>query len=123
MILITGAVLAILIGLTHSILGERYILVRLLRMEQLPRLFGDDSFTRNTLRFAWHLTTIAWWGFGVMLWMAAGSGEMKHVVLLTSGAVFLLSGLLSFVFTRGRHLSWIVFWIVAGISFYCGLNN
>ena len=35
-----------------------------------------------------------------------------------TGTVFALSGLLSAGFTRGRHLSWIVFWAIAGLSFY-----
>ncbi len=35
-----------------SILGEKYILIRLLRRD-LPNLFSGDSFTKQTLRFAW----------------------------------------------------------------------
>jgi len=116
-----ASVLCFFIGLAHSMLGEKYILVRLLRFEKLPRLFGNDHFTRHTLRFAWHLTTVAWWGFGVLLWTVTGGGDMMHVVLLTSGTVFLISGLLSFVFTRGRHLSWIVFWAIAAISLAAAL--
>jgi hypothetical protein len=50
------------IGLAHSVLGERYILMRLFRHTDLPKLFGGTEFTIRALRFAWHLTTIAWWG-------------------------------------------------------------
>ena len=57
----TGAVLASAIGLTHSVLGDRYVLIRLFR-RPLPKLFGGEWFTRRTLGFAWHLTTLAWWG-------------------------------------------------------------
>lgn len=46
-------------GIAHSYLGERYILTRLFRRDDLPRLFGGTAFTTATLRFAWHLTTIA----------------------------------------------------------------
>lgn len=27
-------------------------------LEDLPRLLGGTEFTKNTLRFAWHLTTV-----------------------------------------------------------------
>jgi len=47
-----AASLAIFIGAAHSILGERYILVRLFRRKNLPELLGSDFFTRRTLRFA-----------------------------------------------------------------------
>ncbi|MFT5881048.1 MAG: hypothetical protein ACI86X_002187 [Moritella sp.] len=60
--LITGALLAIFIGLVHSYLGELFILTRLFRQD-LPKLLGNDWFTKRILRFAWHLTTVAWWGF------------------------------------------------------------
>ncbi len=60
-LLYIGALLAIGIGIAHSYLGERYILIRLFRRDDLPKLFGGPEFTIQTLRFAWHLTTIAWW--------------------------------------------------------------
>ncbi|MBA7630226.1 MAG: hypothetical protein GH143_08270 [Calditrichaeota bacterium] len=49
--LIVGAVLTFAIGLAHSYLGERYILIRLFRRSNLPQLFGSDDFTKRTLRF------------------------------------------------------------------------
>ena len=56
------AFLTFTIGVAHSVLGERYILIRLFRRNNLPKLFGGPEFTILTLRFAWHITTIAWWG-------------------------------------------------------------
>ena len=53
-----AALLAVLLAVAHSSLGERFILIRLLRRQDLPRLFGSDRFTRGTLRFAWHLTSV-----------------------------------------------------------------
>jgi hypothetical protein len=53
------AFLALAVGLVHSVLGEHYILVRLLRRTDLPALFCGTEFTIRTLRFAWNLTTIA----------------------------------------------------------------
>jgi hypothetical protein len=57
-----AAGLCIAIGLAHSVLGERYILIRFFRRTDLPKLFRGAELTIRTLRFAWHLTTIAWQG-------------------------------------------------------------
>ncbi len=112
--LVVAALLCIGIGLAHSILGERYILIRLFRRTDLPHLFGSDEFTRRTLRFAWHLTTLAWWGFGwQLLALAQGGADPAGVVLTAVGAVFGVSAVVALVGSRGRHLSWIVFGAIA----------
>lgn len=109
-----AAILCFLLGLAHSVLGERYILIRLFRSESLPKLFGDDWFTRQTLRFAWHITTVMVWGFGVLLLFAARPEvDLANNLLMTTAITFALCGLLALGFTRARHLSWIVFFAVA----------
>jgi hypothetical protein len=123
-VLIVAALLCFLIGVVHSYLGERYILIRLFRETRLPRLFGSDFFTRRTLRFAWHLTTVAWWGLGYLLWAVAHApADLESVVLGTVSAVFMVSGALALVASRGKHLSWIVFLAIAGLAAYVGLNG
>ena len=110
--LLAAGALAVGIGAAHSYLGERYILIRLIRRSDLPKLFGSDQFTRRTLRFAWHLTTVAWWGFGALFvvmaetvpgpraWQAVGSVAV---------AVFGGSALVTAIGSRGRHVAWLVF--------------
>ena len=49
--LLAAAVLAVLLSLAHSYLGERYILMRLFRRDDLPKLLGGTDFTTRTLRF------------------------------------------------------------------------
>jgi hypothetical protein len=83
----------------HSFLGERYILNRLFKRDNLPHLFGSDQFTKGTLRFAWHITTLAWFGFAALLMLKPDS----TVVLLTVSLVFALSGVLSGFYTKGKH--------------------
>ncbi len=39
-LLYIAAFLTFAIGVVHSILGERYILIRLFRRDNLPKLFG-----------------------------------------------------------------------------------
>jgi hypothetical protein len=110
-----AAVLIFLTGLAHSVLGERYILIRLFRRDNLPPLFGGTSFTTQTLRFAWHITTVAWWGFALLLWQAASGALTVRGMLEVLGYTSVLSGLLPLVLTRGRHLSWVVFFAVGAI--------
>jgi hypothetical protein len=109
--LIVAAVLTVLTGVAHSYLGERYILIRLFRRSDLPNLFGSDVFTRRTLRLAWHLTTIAWWGNAVLLWaLAQGSARLGLRVL--SGTLF-VSAVVTAIGSRGRHLAWPVILLIA----------
>ena len=120
-LLCVAAALTVLIGLAHSYLGERYILTRLFR-RPLPPLFGSDGFTRRTLRFAWHLTTVAWYGFAALLLLWARQGgratELRIVAL-----TFLVTALVTLISSRGRHLAWPVFlaiailaWLTAGLA-------
>ncbi|WP_197017249.1 hypothetical protein [Pseudoxanthomonas suwonensis] len=73
-----AAFLAIAMGLAHSVLGERDILMRLFRRADLPKLFGGTEFTARTLRFAWHVTSIAWFGFAALLLRAGGEGPAER---------------------------------------------
>ncbi len=113
--LIVAAALAAGVGLAHSWLGERYILIRLFRRPNLPHLFGSDSFTKRTLRFAWHLTTVAWWGFAGLLVLAAaapGAGGTSGALKVIA-ATFLVSSVLALAGSRGKHFSWVVFLAIA----------
>lgn len=112
-----GAALAIGIGAAHSYLGERFVLTRLFRGPDLPHLFGSDVFTRRTLRFAWHLTTVAWCGFAWVLVLLARQPSAREVGTAVAGT-FAASALLTFVGSRGRHLAWPVFAVIAATAWY-----
>ena len=119
-----AAILCFVVGLVHSVLGERYILIRLFRRDNIPHLFGSDYFTKGTLRFVWHITTFAWWGFGYLLWLISTSQDISsQTVLYVISAVSLFSGIFSFGFTKGKHLSWLVFLGIAGITYYAAING
>ena len=110
--LISAAVLAVAIGAAHSILGERYLIGRILRITDLPTLFGDDSFTRQTLRYGWHLATVAWLGLAAVLVVLSGAlpaVKVGDAVIFAIALTFLVNTILAVVVTRGRHLSWVVF--------------
>ena len=112
---VAAAVLVVGIGIAHSWLGERYILMRLFRRHNMPHLFGSDDFTKRTLRFAWHITTVAWLGAAALLLVLA-----SHPVDATArmfsrviAATFLVSSIVALLGSRGRHLSWVVFLLIA----------
>lgn len=119
-----GASLAVFIGFLHSLLGEKFILTRLFQRTNLPHLFGSDWFTKRVLRFAWHLTTVAWWGFAAILVVLEKPSTTTHSDLLfIIGGVFVMSGIIAAGFTRGKHLSWIVFWAIAASCFYTAVQT
>lgn len=115
-LLYLAAFLAVGLGAAHSWLGERYILVRLFRRGNLPQLFGSAEFTTRTLRFAWHLTTLAWWGFAALLVQLAQSSLTASSAAQVLGYTFIASGLLPLFITRGRHWSWLVLFAIGGIA-------
>lgn len=110
--LVVATFLIVAIGLAHSYLGERYIFARLFR-QPLPKLFGSDHFTKQTLRFAWHITTIAWIGFAALVLMLNFGGASESRVLMTIGVTFAATAITALLASRGKHLSWAVFGAIA----------
>lgn len=113
--LLVAIMLLLGIGVVHSYLGEKYILMRLFR-RPLPKLFGDDTFTRRTIRFAWHLLTVAWFGFAAVLALAYLDRVSQPALLEVVGVTFAVTAATALVASRGRHLSWLVF---AAVSIIC----
>ena len=111
--LVAAAVLAALLGTVHSYLGERFILLPLFRRHPLP------DFVRRTLRLAWHVTTVLAFGFtGLLLVMALPDREATRTMAGIISATFALSGVVSLVISRGRHLSWIVFFAIGALVWF-----
>src|SRR5690606_12140008 len=114
-----AAVLAVALGAAHSLLGERYILSRLFRRNDLPKLFGSSEFTTRPLRFAWHITTVAWCGFAALL-VHAGRGDLTvSGMLQIIGLAVVASRAVPSPRTRGQHLSWLVLFVIGGIALWC----
>ncbi len=97
-----AAILMVLLAGAHSVLGERFIIARLMRRAQ-PELFGDDAFTKQTLRFAWHVTTIAWFALATAL-LLIPSPALGWIVVASLAA----TSIMTVAVTRGKHLSWVV---------------
>ena len=110
------------IGILHSVLGERYILKRLFRRDDLPKIFGSADFTIRTLRFAWHLTTIAWWGFAAIILLLAERAISFASLSTILAVTFLTTGAIALIASRGRHFAWPVFLFIGAVCLYAAIN-
>jgi hypothetical protein len=112
-----ASVLLLLFAFAHSYLGERYIHIPLLKRGHLPKIFGSDLLTARTLRFAWHLTTLAWIGIAVIL-LVLDTSPMHTLIARIIIGISLTSAILAGTLSRGRHFSWIVFLTIALVVWF-----
>jgi hypothetical protein len=121
MLYLAAAILTFLLGLAHTVLGERYLLIPLFKYEEVPKLFGSRAFARRVFRFAWHLTTILMWALAVVILVLSleGSVEVPRVVVWILAVCFLSCGVLSAVVTRLKHFSWLIF-LTIGLLLWIG---
>jgi hypothetical protein len=118
-LLLLAAVLTVALGIAHSWIGERRLIGPLLAPERRTGVLAASGFARQTLRFAWHITSVAWWGMAAVLiavsnWPIDRAGRWTLIAL---GTTFLISGVTTLVVSRGRHLAWPVFLAVAGLCY------
>lgn len=110
-----AAALTAAVGLVHSWLGERWLIGPLLAPETRRGLLGASAFARRTLRFAWHLTTLAWWAIAAIFAVLAPAplAFPANRILMILAVAFFLTGLIVLFASRGRHLAWPVFLAIA----------
>ena len=112
-LLLTAAILAILLGLAHSFLGERLIFSRWRKTPpDIPRAH------RQIIWASWHVLTLLGWAIAaILLWAAQDFDQIEKLqpVLMVLAIILALSGLLVLFARRGRHPGWVVFMIIAGL--------
>lgn len=113
MLYVASALMAML-AVGHSIIGERRLIGPLARRDDLPPLFGTVALSAATLRFAWHVTSLLGLGFAAVLLVVALGGSLQAVVC-TIGLTLIVSGVLPLVYTRGRHLAWVIFFAAGAL--------
>ena len=117
-LLYLAALILLAVAFIHSFCGEKYILIRLFKRDNLPKLFGSDDFTKKTLRFAWHITSVAWLGFaGIIVSLAQPELDKAHIaqmIMLTFIAHFIIA----LFGSKAKHLSWIAFLAVSVLVFF-----
>lgn len=118
--LVAAALLNAVLAVLHSYLGERFLLGPLFRDGTLTPLFGSTGFARRTMRFAWHLTTLVMWGLSLALLLVAreAMNPVTQGIARGEALVFLACALLSYVVTRRKHFSWMVFLVIAALCWW-----
>lgn len=117
--LLLAAALTIFIGLAHSYLGEKWLIGPIIAQERLPVPKRSQTFAKQTLRFAWHITSLAWWAIaGLMIYIHFVPGGALTGFLWMCAILFGITGLIPIIVGKGRHKSWIVFLSIAAITGY-----
>ena len=114
-LLYVSAGITVFIAATHSYLGEKRILPRLIAgvgtlLRRDPKLMG------SILRWAWHLTSLAWFALALLLvsfTRIPADTRALPVAIIT--ACLALSGLVCLVTTRGKHVAW-PFFLAASVT-------
>ena len=117
--MISAAMLSSLVGLVHSVMGERRIFRHLRRARHVVPTEGGAllrEFQVRILWASWHLVTLLSWVLAaVMIWLAqpAARSVSGGRLELTLALAFVLAGMLVLISNRGRHPAWIALWAVA----------
>lgn len=107
-----SAGLLVLLGLVHSLLGERLIF-RQLRDKGLVPTRSQPQLRERQLRItwaAWHLVTLFGWALAALLWQLAGlpDSALHDVIVKTTLASTAAGAALVLYATRARHPGWVV---------------
>ncbi len=121
-ILYIAAFFAFAVGIAHSYLGERRILLPLIKRGNLPKIRGSEEITAKTIRIAWHATTVLFWVVGVILIFLARNALDFHSMSAILAGTFLPLGILSLIASRGRHVSWLPFLIIGAACMYAATS-
>jgi hypothetical protein len=110
-LLLFAAFLLVAMSFIHSYLGEKYMFSRLFAVSNLPLFRQDRRFTERVLRFAWHITSIAWLGFAALLFlMSFGNTTWFGLVIAATLAVH---GIVIVATCGVRHPAWSLFLLAA----------
>ncbi|MDZ4860978.1 MAG: hypothetical protein SGI88_18540 [Candidatus Hydrogenedentes bacterium] len=114
-LMLAAAAILVFCGCAHSYLGERFLFRRLFALPDLPLFHHDRRYTESVLRFAWHLTSLAWWGFAAILLSLAIGAPTLRVVGGIIGITILLTGTIIVATAGKRHPAWWLFLLAGGL--------
>ena len=120
--LASASLITVLTAVVHTVLGERLIIGPLQESTDLPAVRGSAGFTKRTLRFAWHVTSVLGIGIAGVLFYYASIEELQPdqvAVLTIIAATLFVSFVVSLIGSRGRHPAWILF-LAAAILTWLG---
>ncbi len=118
--LVAAAIMAIIVGIVHSALGEILIFNKLRTSGLVPSEPAPPLQARNVkiLWATWHLASVFGWAFaGLLFTLAQGSGSLHMATLNATIFAFLGGSLLVLIGTKGRHPGWLGLLAVAALTF------
>lgn len=118
--LAAASAVAFLVGLVHSVLGERMIFRRM-RDGQIIPTNGGPRLGEGHVRIlwaSWHVLTVFGWAMAaLLLWLAHhGPQPGLQFVAPVIAVAMLLGSVLVFVGTRARHPGWVGLLVVAVLT-------
>ena len=118
-LLFGAGVLAVLVGLVHSILGELLIFHKLRNGGIVPTRDCPPLRSKNVriLWATWHIASLFGWAFAALLFELAFNNQFDTKMLLTYiGLGMFSSGLIVLYATRARHPGWLG---LCGVAILC----
>ena len=98
----------ILTALTHSVVGERRLIIPILARND--GVMASDL-ARQVIRGAWHLTSVLMAVTAAMLWL-----EPTRTQVLVIGLAYLTTAIVDVIVTRGRHIGWPLLALAGGLA-------
>ncbi|TYP72068.1 hypothetical protein BCM02_109347 [Paenibacillus methanolicus] len=125
--LLSASVLAFVVGLIHSVLGEILIFRRMRRGGFIPTDGGNVLRESNVriLWASWHVLTVFGWGMAILLlWLAQQSlvSGTFRVLENTVAASMLVGAVLILIGTKAKHPGWVGLLGVAVLVWFGGTH-
>lgn len=124
---LTASVLAFVVGLIHTILGEVLIFRRMRRDGFIPT-DGGSALRESNVRIlwaSWHVLTVFGWGMAlVLVWLAQQSlvSGTFRVLENTVAASMLVGAVLILIGTKAKHPGWVGLLGVAVLVWFGGTH-
>ena len=116
-----AALVLVLTGLFHSVLGERLIFRRLRAAGALIPTEGGSALREPHVRIlwaTWHALSVMGWAVAcVLLWYFEASQRLPQPLGLILAGGLLGGAALVLVGTKGRHPGWIALSVAAALTF------
>ena len=111
-LIFAAGLLAILIGLIHSVMGEKLIFSRMRNEGFIPTVCKPQLKERHVriLWTSWHLVTVFGWTIGAILFCLASPSYVSSYQEVIGNIILismLFSSLLVLVGTKGMHPGWL----------------
>ncbi|MEO8383817.1 MAG: hypothetical protein ABI583_01135 [Betaproteobacteria bacterium] len=107
---LSAAIVSVVVGIVHSVLGEHLIFKKLRRLGLVPTEAAPPLQSRNIriLWATWHLASVFGFGFAIILY-AAGVGQTSLDAFTINALIFAYVGgsALVLLATKGKHPGWV----------------